>query len=282
LPGGRSRRLEAYDDRRYPIVPEKGAARKIALFLRGIYPRTDTPKAIAKATGLSWGGVRKELHRMRARQQVETGTHGLYRAWTSVDLLPKVEAPEMMMHGLQIVAKLPPNGGRALPGAIQTTFGAMGYERTEGAKSLLKREFIHDRKVHFDIHPATATVVISVSASSAPLRTTDLDAFFAKLSGYCSAIGVELDSPNTRVARVELNADYKQFEVSGLTDVSLKAFQNAWAHLYQKHADLMRIELQVVPTSLSLAEAVEIVKGLTGPRQVWTPPAMDPNAPEVA
>lgn len=204
---------------------------------------------------------------MVAREQVVRDHHGLYRAWTSPDLLAGAEDPDPGFHGIQVVAKLPPGGGRALPGAVQSTFGAMGWVRNEGAKSLIRREEVGGRTLTFEVHPATGSLVVSMSATSAPLRAPEeVEQFGARLAGYLQALGVDIESPTTRLVRVEMNRDYHAFALKGVTDISWRVFKNAWSHFYQKHKELLRMELQIAPVDLSLREGLDLMRTAFAPR----------------
>lgn len=270
-----------------PAEPTGKVARLILAYLKGIFPRPETPKLVSSAIREKHATVRKEMFRMEALGQVinVNGT-GWYRSWADPVLLKLAEKPEPCLHALQIEAVAPLSGGLPLPrGALQATLRADGaWTPQQADKSAVRSEWIGGRKVTFQAF-TTGTVLVSVSATDKPVTFAEWPAFYGELKGLAKGVGLDIENPMTRLANIEFNVDWRAFFLSGVKRMKVTSFARAWGQVYQKHRDALRMELRVAPTEMTMEEAARVILTLAGglnvPAQAFAP-SPDPLGPEVA
>lgn len=87
-------------------------------------------------------------------------------------------------------------------------------------------------------------VEVFLSASNAPLSFPEFESFCFWLDGkFANVIFTE----QWMVRQLDINIDFVRKTLDGLTSLSLKAWHNAWARIYQKEKDMIRIEVGMVP-----------------------------------
>jgi hypothetical protein len=270
-----------------PPEPTGRVARLIAAYLKGILPRPETPKLIALAISEKQGTVRKEIHRMEERGQVINvrGT-GWYRLWLDPGVLALAEKPEPCVHAIQMTTVAPLSGGLPVPrGALQAVLNAgAGWAPNKADKSAVRTEWVRGRAVTLQSF-TTGTVLISVSATSAPISYAEWAEFWSELKGFARAFNMDLASPVTHLTCIEFNVDWRAYFLSGVKRMKVSTFSRAWGQIYQKHRDALRIELRVAPTEMTAGEGARIIAELAGSfarAPPMLPPSPDPLGPEVA
>jgi hypothetical protein len=274
-------------------LPTGRLGRAIVSFLRGVFPRTEQPKTIARQIKEKHASVRREIGRLEERGfVVNVDETGWYRAWADPRLLAFAERPEPSVHGLQILAAVPlsyPSGvPRGLRQARLQGHEADGWHGDEngGNGQAVRHFWIEGRRVEFRASE-TGRLQISVHATDNPIRFEDWDKFVSELRGLAQGLGVDLRAPTTVLSNVEFNADWRQFFLSGVKRMKLAHVSTAWGQIYQKNRDALRMELRVAPQGLKFEEAAAALIFLTEYRvpmvpEVPAPSAPDPFSPEVA
>lgn len=261
-----------------PRAPTGRVAKLIDSYLRGIFPRPETPKLIAMQIREKHATVRKEIFRMEeAGQVINVQSTGWYRAWADPSLLALAEKPEPCLHGLQIETVAPLSGWGPPRGALQATLRGDGeWAPVKSNDSAQRTEWVGGRRVTFQAY-GTGTALVSVNASAKPVTFEEWPEFYGELKGLSKGVGLDLEVPTSRCVGVEFNVDWRAFFLSGVTRMKVAHFAKAWGQIYQKHRTALRMELRVAPTELTIEEAARAISILAqGAPPVRVAPATEP------
>lgn len=235
---------------------------------RGLF----TAKEVAARLRLSSSVVRKEIHRLLARDDapIVKVAHGLFRSFTDAAELPAIETPEPKLHAIQLHCTMPQNRGWGPPAGAPTNWGSLSarpaWTRIESAGQWARDLQFEGRPVVVTVTPSTGTVQASVRCSSHDenLSLREFESFVPWLQGTMTGLGLVWSDPECDGDNLEMNLDYRSLWVSRPDRLSLRKFANAWAQVYQK-GDWLRAEVRLTrPTDsrLTTAELVSMVRAL--------------------
>lgn len=246
-----------------PAAPDRAPTGRVARliwgYLRGIFPRTEQPKTIARQIRERPPTVRKEIVRLEESGHViNVDQTGWYRAWADPSLLSFAERPEPCVHGLQLECVVPLSGGLGVPrGGRQAKlagYEARGWAVDDSNDQAVRVFWPMGRRLEMRAS-GTGSLQINIGATRAPVTFADWPEFVAEVRGLCLAYGIDLDAPTSRLVNVEFNADWRQFFLAGLKRMKVSSVSTAWGQIYQKHRDALRLELRVSPKELTFNEA---------------------------
>jgi len=211
------------------------------------------PKRIAFELGVGEASVRKALQRELKSEQprIVRPSRGWYRIFHNCDRIRALGAVERIeLHGIKSEGRC--HGANAAYRIV--TEAARSY-RNRG----IYKESFEGRVVTVTVH-AEGLVEVFLGTSMNPMDFRTFDRFCYWLFGKTDGIV----PPGTwKVVQVGINADAKGLRMDGISSLSLKMWRNAWAQVYQKEMDVVRIESHL-QTDLTVDEALSILGTFVG------------------
>jgi len=152
------------------------------------------------------------------------------------------------MHGIQIQGKCPDKGVR-----YYLHKNAPFKNNSHGQYSF---EF-NGRPVSIDVYSRSPTVVVWLKATKNPLDFEEFNQFAYWLLGWAQD---KVQDHTWEIKEWGWNIDWVNMDMtkSGFKRMTLKTFRNAWFQIYQKQKDLLRLEVHLTPTDLSLTDVMRI------------------------
>lgn len=221
-------------------------------FLRRHSPEEYNAKTIAGALKLNPDTVRKELSRLsKADPPVIVRPHkGFYRATVNVESLRRqIYGKPILMHGFKFE-------GFCLRTNTKYLFEAI----SESWKSYRQRSYYrwawNGRTISVTLHDS-GFIELWLQTSDNPITFPEFKDFYSWLSGR-----VPDNIDDWFLVQVDTHCDMREFNIKDFRGLRLKVFKNAWFHLYQKTADILRLEVSMVPRELRFREALDIINEL--------------------
>lgn len=234
------------------VGPKKDLRARVAAFLEAHAPQEFSPKFISlKLKGVSHEAVKKAIQRelKDPRSRIVRVREGWYRYAHSIDTLKEVSgAKRLGIHGIQVKGACPSKDTRSF------LWQNAGFKiKSMGEYSL---EF-NGRPVTIRVWQNSPTVLVWLKATKNPLDFDEFDKFVYFLYGWASGKVVET---SWTVTEWGWNVDFVDMDMtkSGFKALTLHAFRNAWFRMYQKKADLLRIEAHLTPKDASLQDVLRI------------------------
>jgi len=240
-----------------------GVGRVVIAYLRGIFPRTATPKEIAAACKVSHEAVKKVL--TRNPEYVTQVRRGEYRAFLDGALMRGLHTPECEVHNLVVVAPLSLSARGALPAAGR---GLQAEERVSwwrGRRVTISIEAGERKQV--------PKVVVYLAASEKPLKVPEFVEYVEHLGGILAAAGAVHDGPDVKVRRLEVNADYPlpKVALAGAEVMTLSGFKGGLLKAYNKRKlGVLRLEACLWPVDARPEEIIRVFAELTRPKLAET------------
>jgi len=239
-------------------VPDSGVAFKrdsrarVAAYLEAHAPMEFTPKFISlKLRGLSHEAVKKAIQRelKDPRSRIVKTRAGWYRYAHSIDTFKGVSgAKRLGIHGIQVTGICPSEDTRYFLWQNATIkIKGMGEYSME----------FNGRPCTIRVYRNSPTVIAWLKATKNPLDFEEFDKWVYFLYGWASGKVVET---SWKVTEWGWNVDFVNMDMtkSGFKTLTLHAFRNAWFRMYQKKADLLRVEAHITPRDVSLQDALRI------------------------
>ncbi|MDD5323593.1 MAG: hypothetical protein PHD43_23910 [Methylococcales bacterium] len=234
------------------MAPKRDLRARVAAFLESNAPQEFTPKFISlKLKGVSHEAVKKAIQRelKDPRSRIVRVREGWYRYAHSIDTFKEVSgAKRLGIHGIQLKGLCPSKDTRYfLQQNADLKIKGMGE---------YSKEF-NGRPITIRVYRESPTVLVWLKATKNPLDFEEFDKFAYWLYGWAS--GKVLDTSWT-VTEWGWNVDFVDMDMtkSGFKQLTLHAFRNAWFRMYQKKADLLRVEAHLTPKDASLQDVLRI------------------------
>jgi hypothetical protein len=233
-------------------APKRDLRARVAAFLEAHAPEEFSPKFISsKLKGVSHEAVKKAIQRelKDPRSRIVRTREGWYRYAHSIDTFRAVSgAKKLGIHGIQIIGQCPSKDTRSFLWQNATIkIKGMGEYSME----------FNGRPVTIRTYLGSPTVLVWLKATKNPLDFEEFDKFAYWLYGWASGKVVET---TWTVTEWGWNVDFLNMDMtkSGFKTLTLHAFRNAWFRMYQKKADLLRIEAHLTPKDASLQDVLRI------------------------
>ena len=233
-------------------APKRDLRARVAAFLEAHAPEEFSPKFISlKLKGVSHEAVKKAIQRelKDPRSRIVRVREGWYRYAHSIDTFKEVSgAKKLGIHGIQIKGLCPSEDTRSfLWQNASLKIKGMGEYSME----------FNSRPVTIRVWKNSPTVLVWLKATKNPLDFDEFDKFVYFLYGWAS--GKVLETSWT-VTEWGWNVDFVDMDMtkSGFKQLTLHAFRNAWFRMYQKKADLLRVEAHLTPKDASLQDVLRI------------------------
>lgn len=234
------------------VAPKHDLRARVAAFLEAHAPQEFSPKFISlKLKGVSHEAVKKAIQRelKDPRSRIVRVREGWYRYAHSIDTFKGVSgAKRLGIHGIQIKGLCPSKDTRSfLWQNAGLKIKGMGEYSME----------FNSRPVTIRVWQNSPTVLVWLKATKNPLDFDEFDKFVYFIYGWASGKVVET---SWTVTEWGWNVDFVDMDMtkSGFKVLTLHAFRNAWFRMYQKKADLLRIEAHLTPKDASLQDVLRI------------------------
>lgn len=226
---------------------------RIIHFLRDKAPSEYNAKMIAKILNVNYSSVRKELSRLLKHDPapIVKEHRGFYRASTDLGVLRRqLLGKPILFHSISLYGHIRNKDTKLI-------FEALKEDKKVYAKRTYHNWSFEGRNVsvtYFD----SGIIQIWLNASQSPLDYLGWGRYRSYLEGRFPGEYIG----DFTVKQVDVHCDMREFQVDEFKGMRVKVFDNAWLHLYQKTADLLRLEVSMVPRELKFSEACDIVKTL--------------------
>jgi hypothetical protein len=233
-------------------APKRDLRARVSAFLEAHAPEEFSPKFISlKLKGVSHEAVKKAIQRelKDPRSRIVRAREGWYRYAHSIDTFKEVSgAKRLGIHGIQIKGVCPSKDTRSF---LWQNAG-------------LKIKSMGEYSMEFNARPVTVrvwqnspTVLVWLKATKNPLDFEEFNQFCYFLYGWASG---KVSETSWTVTEWGWNVDFVDMDMtkSGFKVLTLHAFRNAWFRMYQKKADLLRIEAHLTPKDASLQDVLRI------------------------
>ncbi len=261
------------DAQKIRLLPCKSIAQKILKFLEESVPEEYNAKTIALLLKINYNTAKDALTRLAKNDKIVRAHRGFYRAKIKADDLKKIEAPLLSIHGPKIECYIPNLASKWEEGISLTQAFMPVRQRHENI--ITTTMWFEMRRVTVTFHKK-GLVEIFCSTSECPMDYVTFTKFVSFVDGLLHIFGSDLYKANARLRQIGLNYDYRALRLDGVNSIKLQTFHNAWAQIYNKGRDYMRIEEHMV-TDISLAEAVTILSALQQIYITYTMPKKEKN-----
>lgn len=240
------------------LLPCKSIVQRIVKFLEESIPEEYNAKTIALLLKINYNTAKDALARLAKNGKIVRAHHGFYRAKISAEDLKKIEEPLLSIHGPKIECCIPDLASKWEEGISLTQAFMPTRQRHENI--ITTTMWFEMRRVTVTFHKK-GLVEIFCSTSECPMDYVTFTKFVSFVDGLLHIFGSDLYKANARLRQIGLNYDYRALRLDGVNSIKLQTFHNAWAQIYNKGRDYMRIEEHMV-MDISLAEAVTILSAL--------------------
>lgn len=193
--------------------------------------------------------VRTTLNRLHKNGKIRKVKRGRYQIKFAPKIIKKLEDPATKVHGLKIEYQFAENNilkihGISAHSNILSFLRSNGFEEVRNGSGRSLRRFSkyvwwEDRKITFTIHNC-GLLEIYCGASKNCMSFSDFVRFNDFLKGFLNPI-CEFEKSKAIVKQIALNRDFEELEMSGVSCITLKKFENDWCRIYQKD-DIVRFE----------------------------------------
>lgn len=226
----------------------KSVRHRIIAFLDASSPLEVQPKIIASRIHSRPATVRKEICRMLAEPMppIVQVREGWYRSSFDIDKLRALKTQKRIgLHGIKI---------EGICRAESIGYSLLQTSSHQYRKRGIFGEVFNGRSVTITVHQK-GMIEVWVNASKAPLGFEEFDRFCFWLHGKFSGIVLEHE---WKISQIGINCDIEQMHIDGFKSMTLKAWRNAWAQIYQKQKDVVRLEVHMVP-DMRLQDALNVI-----------------------
>lgn len=233
-------------------APKHDLRERIVAFFEAHAPNEFQIKFVAsKLRGVKYEAVKKSIQREmnNPKSKIVRVREGWYRiARTPEQLANVATAKRLGIHGIQIQGKCPDD-----PIRYYLHQNAPFKDNNHGKYSF---EF-NGRPVTIDVYRRSPTVVVWLKATKNPLDFSEFNEFAYWLLGWAQG---KIMEHTWEVKQWGWNMDFVNLDMtkSGFKKMSLQTFRNAWFQIYQKQADLLRVEIHMAPRDLTLQDVMRI------------------------
>ena len=212
------------------------------------------PYMISRNCHINYDYTRHLLSKLSKEERIARPRRGWYLSKNAIFVKPSLPMRPLKLHGLKIITRK----RQGLPFVTSSDFikmASIDIHRHRINHSLTYDEEWRSRLITLTLHES-GTLIIDLKSSQNPVNFSEFDAFCGWLEGRFPLIPLEAWT----VLQAGLNWDLLGFKLDGMSSITLRILHDMWLRLYQKSADLLRVEAHV-NVGISLPEMLNVMQG---------------------